>query len=503
MLSTILLPLVLCLTLLVLLLFFIRNLRTFKNPPLPPGPKGLPIIGNLHQFDSSILYLQLWQLSKKYGPIFSLQLGLRPAIVVSSPKLAKEVLKNHDLEFSGRPKLLGQQKLSYNGSEIAFSPYNEYWRQIRKICVVHIFSSKRVSSFSSIRNCEVKQMIKKISGHASSSGVTNLNELLMSLSSTIMCRVAFGRRYEDEGSEKSRFHVLLNELQAMMSTFFVSDYIPFTGWIDKLKGLHARLERNFKEFDKFYQEVIDEHMDPNRQQMEEHDMVDVLLQLKNDRSLSIDLTYDHIKGVLMDILVAGTDTTAATSVWAMTALIKNPRVMKKVQEEIRNVGGTKDFLDEDDVQKLSYFKAMIKETFRLYPPATLLVPRESNEECIIHGYRIPAKTILYVNAWVIHRDPESWKNPQEFIPERFLDSDVDFRGQDFQLIPFGTGRRSCPGLPMAVVILELVLANLLHSFDWELPQGMIKEDIDVQVLPGLTQHKKNDLCLCAKTRSHI
>ena len=166
MLSTILLPLVLCLTLLVLLLFFIRNLRTFKNPPLPPGPKGLPIIGNLHQFDSSILYLQLWQLSKKYGPIFSLQLGLRPAIVVSSPKLAKEVLKNHDLEFSGRPKLLGQQKLSYNGSEIAFSPYNEYWRQIRKICVVHIFSSKRVSSFSSIREFEVKQMIKKISGHA-------------------------------------------------------------------------------------------------------------------------------------------------------------------------------------------------------------------------------------------------------------------------------------------------------------------------------------------------
>ncbi|KAH1266466.1 Cytochrome P450 83B1 [Glycine max] len=148
--------------------------------------------------------------SKKYGPIFSLQLGLRPAIVVSSPKLAKEVLKKHDLEFSGRPKLLGQQKLSYNGSGIAFSSYNEYWIEIRKICVVHIFSSKRVSSFSSIREFEVKQMIKKISGHA-------------------FFGIAFGRRYEDEGSDKSRFHVLLNELQAMMSTFFVSDYIPFMG----------------------------------------------------------------------------------------------------------------------------------------------------------------------------------------------------------------------------------------------------------------------------------
>lgn len=294
-----LLPLVLCLTLPVFFLFFIQHLRAFKKPPLPPGPKGLPIIGNLHKLDNSILCMQLWHLSKKYGPIFSLQLGLRKTIVISSPKLAKEVLKNHDLEFSGRPKLLPQQKLSYNGSEIVFSPYNEYWREMRKICVAHIFSSKRVSSFSSIRKFEVKQMIKTISGHASSSGVTNLSELLISLSSTIICRVAFGRRYEDEGSERSRFHGLLNELQVLMGTFFISDFIPFTGWIDKLKGLHARLERNFKELDKFYQEVIDEHMDPNRQHAEEQDMVDVLLQLKNDRSLSIDLTYDHIKGVLM------------------------------------------------------------------------------------------------------------------------------------------------------------------------------------------------------------
>ncbi|KAK7390173.1 hypothetical protein VNO78_25472 [Psophocarpus tetragonolobus] len=281
-----------------------------------------------------------------------------------------------------------------------------------------------------------------------------------------------------------------------------ADYIPFTGWIDKLKGLHARLEQNFKELDEFYQEVIDDHMDPNRQHVKEQDMVDVLLQLENDHSLSIDLTDDHIKGVLMNILAAGTDTTAATSVWAMTALMKNPRVMKKVQEEIRNVGGTKEFLDEDDIQNLSYLKAMIKETLRLHLPSQLLVPRESNKECIINGYRIPAKTILYVNAWAIQRDPEIWKNPEEFYPERFLDSSIDFRGRDFELIPFGAGRRICPGMPMAIVTLELVLANLLHSFDWELPQGMVKEDIDIEVLPGITQHKKNHLYLRAKTKSH-
>jgi len=142
-------------------------------------------------------------------------------------------------------------------------------------------------------------MITKISGHASSSGVTNLSELLISLSSTLVCRIAFGRRYEDEGSEKSRFHELLNELQALMGTFFISDYIPLMGWVDKLRGLNARLEQNFKELDRFYQDVIDEHMDPNREYAYEKDMVDVLLHLKNDRSLPIDITFDHIKGVLM------------------------------------------------------------------------------------------------------------------------------------------------------------------------------------------------------------
>jgi len=183
-----------------------------NNPPFPPGPRGLPIIGNLHQLNTSALPLQLWKFSTKYGPIFSLKLGLRPAIVVSSPKLAKEVMKDHDLQFCGRPRLLGQQKLSYNGVDIAFSPYNSYWREMRKICVVHILSSIRVSNFSSIRHFEVKQMMEKISMHASSSKVTNLSDALVSLTSTIICRIAFGRRYCKRHMENSTVHTQTNSL---------------------------------------------------------------------------------------------------------------------------------------------------------------------------------------------------------------------------------------------------------------------------------------------------
>ncbi|XP_020204968.1 cytochrome P450 83B1 [Cajanus cajan] len=492
--------LIVCLVLPVFMFFF-QYLKTLKNRHRPPGPRGFPIIGNLHQLNNSDLYLQLWKLSKKYGPLFSLQLGLRQAIVVSSPELAKVVMKDHDLVFCGRPKLLGQQKLSYDGVDIAFSPYNSYWREIRKICVVHLLSSMRVSSFSSVRHFEVKQLIKKISMHASSSKATNLSEALMCLTSSIICRIAFGRRYEDEGTEKSRFHELFNECQAMMGIFFFSDFVPFLGWIDKLTGLHARLERNFKELDTFYQEVIDEHMDPNRKPPENEDLIDVLLQLKKQRSFSVDLENDHIKAVFMNMLVAATDTTAATTIWAMTLLLKHPRVMKKVQEEIRNLGGKKDFLDEDDTQKFPYFKAVIKETLRLHLPAPLLVPRETNEPCTIGDYEIPAKTLVYVNAWAIHRDSKAWKDPEEFLPERFLNNTTDFRGQDFEFIPFGAGRRICPGMTMAIASLDLILANLLRLFDWELPKGMKKEDIDTEVLPGIAQHKKNPLCVLAKFRS--
>ncbi|XP_058732813.1 cytochrome P450 71A1-like [Vicia villosa] len=173
--------------------------------------------------------------------------------------------------------------------------------------------------------------------------------------------------------------------------------------------------------------------------------------------------------------------------------------MNKLQEEIRNIGGKKDFLDENDIQNFPFLRAVIKETLRLYLPAPLLVPRESNENCIISGYNISAKTILYVNAWVIQRDSNVWKNSEEFYPERFLESSINFLGQDFELIPFGAGHRICPGLSLAVASIELILANLLYSFDWKLPHGLVKEDIDTEMLPGITQHKKNPLFLVAKS----
>jgi len=181
----------------------------------------------------------------------------------------------------------------------------------------------------------------------------------------------------------------------------------------------------------------------------------------------------------------------------MTGLMKNPRAMKKAQEEIRNLCGKKEFIDEDDIQKLVYLKAVIKETLRFYAPAPL-APRETSKGFILNGYKIEPKTSVFVNIWAIHRDPEAWEDPDEFYPERFLNNDIDFKGRDFELIPFGAGRRICPGLPLGIATVEMIIANLLNSFDWEMPGGMTKEDIDTEGLPGLSRHKKNHLCLVAK-----
>ncbi|XP_027173069.1 cytochrome P450 71A1-like [Coffea eugenioides] len=485
--------------LVILLLLPNKNKKPSRAHHSPPGPPRLPLIGNLHQIDPSCLHKYLWKLSQKYGPLMFMKLGSVPTLVISSARLAEEVMKNQDLIFCSRPKMLGLQKLAYNGLDIALAPYNQEWREMRKICVIHLLSAKRIQMFRPIREDEVSRVIGQISKRAASyDQVINLSETIVSLTSTMICRIAFGKRFDKEGHERRRFSSLLHEAQAMFVAFFFSDYFPSVGWIDKFTGTLSRLESTFQKFDSFYQELIDEHLNPNRPKSMDGDIIDLMLQLQQDGSTSFEITMDHIKAMLMNVFIAGTDTSAVTVIWAMTAMIKIPTVMKKLQAEIREIMGKKQMLDEDDVQKLPYLKAVVKETFRLYPAVPLLVPRETMGKCTIDGYEIQPKTLVYVNAWGIARDPEYWENPDEFLPERFLNSTIDLKGQDFHLTPFGAGRRGCLGYSMGLATVELVLANILHSFDWELPPGVKKEDIDTDALPGITMNKKTDLRLVAK-----
>lgn len=203
---------------------------------------------------------------------------------------------------------------------------------------------------------------------------------------------------------------------------------------------------------------------------------------------------------VQDMFAAGTDTTFIVLDWGMTELILHPEVLEKAQAEVRSVVGARKVVLESDLPQLDYMKAVIKETFRLHPPAPVLVPRESMEQVTIDGYDIPAKTRIFVNAWAIGRDPQSWEDPEAFKPERFLDSSIDFKGQDFELIPFGAGRRICPAMTFGTASVELALAQLLHSFDWELPPGVTAKDLDMTEIFGITMHRKAGLMVLAKPR---
>ncbi|KAL9447981.1 hypothetical protein AB3S75_015455 [Citrus x aurantiifolia] len=474
--------------------YFLHLQRKLINKPkttsalLPPGPRGLPLIGNLHQLESTNFHYQLWNLSKKYGPLMSLRLGLVQTVVVSSVKIANEALKTYDVEFSGRPALVGQQKLTYNGLDIVFAPYNDKWKEMRKICVAHLFNASRVRHFRPVREDEVARMIEEISSTSSASPspatvVINLSEHLMSLTNSVIFRVAFGKKFENKAGERSKFHSLLDETS--------------------LSGIISRLENNFKEFDAFYQQLIEEHADPNRPKDQVRgDIVDVLLQVQKDRGEDEvhGFTWDNIKAVLMNVFVGATGTSAAAMTWAMTNVVKNPRVMEKAQKEVRDLIGDKGFVDEDDLEKLPYIKAILKETFRLYPPVPI-IPRETTKSCVIDSYQVPAKTLVYLNGWAISRDPEVWERPDDFDPDRFIigdKSNIELIGQNnYELIPFGGGRRFCPGIHMGIATLELAIANLLYKFDWEMPAGMKIQDFDFDIAPGIFLHKKHPLSLVA------
>ncbi|XP_030940723.1 cytochrome P450 CYP736A12-like [Quercus lobata] len=474
---------------------FIHILLRPKNErKLPPGPWALPIIGNLHML-GDFPPRALQSLAKTYGPIMSLRLGHVPTIVVSSPQAAELFLKTHDTIFASRPKLQFTKYLAYGNTGLVFTEYGPDWRNIRKMCTLQLLTASKIESFAPMRKEEVGSLVQSLKNSAAAHEVVDLSRKVCELIEETSCRMIFGR----SGDDRLDLKAIIEETFCLTGAFNLADYVPYLGALD-LQGLTRRMKKVSRALDIVLENIIKEHENiPSGQQDRQMDFIDMLLSLMNQPMNRHDehayiLDRTKIKAIIIDMISGAYDTSAATIEWTFSELLRHPRVVKQVQAELEGVVGMNRMVEETDLANLTYLDMVVKESLRLHPIGPLLAPHESMEDIELNGYYIPKKSRIIINVWAIGRDPYVWSNNvEEFYPERFKNSNIDLKGRDFQLIPFGSGRRGCPGIHLGLTTIKYVLAQLLHCFQWALPSGTLPNDLDMTEKFGLSMRRAKHL----------
>ncbi|XP_062193936.1 cytochrome P450 71A1-like [Phragmites australis] len=470
---------------------------------LPPSPWRFPIIGNLHQI-GRLPHRSLRALAAAHGPVMLLRLGQVPAVIVSSADAAREVMQAQDHVFANRPSLAIPRRLLYGCADIAFAPHGPYWRGVRKMAVRHLLSPSRVRAYRTVREQEVEALVQRVQYESRGGGVVRLSELLSDFAKDVAGRIVLGLRAAGDDGWRARIDALLEECNVLLATFHVGDYIPCLSWVSAVDGTDARVRRAFERIDRILDEIVDDAGRRTGTGPDMHDdaFVHVLLSLqKESAGTEWRISRDNVKALLEDLFGAGTEATIIVLEWAMAELLRDKGAMQRLQHEVRQAARSNynSLITEQDLPAMRYLRAVIKETMRLHTPGPLLLPRESMQATrISERCDVPRNTMVIVNAWAIGRDPVAWESPEEFQPERFINSAVDFRGQHFQLIPFGAGRRMCPGVNLSMSVVELALANLMGRFDWALPKG--EPELDMEEAPGCTSRKRAPLRAVALQR---
>ncbi|KAE9610717.1 hypothetical protein Lal_00021233 [Lupinus albus] len=464
-----------------------------KSSKHAPGPYPLPIIGNIFEL-GKLPHQTLTKLSKTYGPIMSLKFGSVTAIVISSPQVAKEALQKNDQVFSFRPTPDTLRAHDHHIYSVAWMQPTADWRALRKACAIKVFSSRMLDSTQFLRQKKVQELMEYVkesckNGEALDIGKATFKTVLNSISNTL-----FSMDLAHYTSDKfQEFKEIICGITEEAGKPNYVDYFPILSLLDP-QGAHGRMKGYFGKLIKFFDGLIEERLQLRASQKESKackDVLDSVLELMLEDNSQI--TRLHVSHLFVDLFVAGIDTTSITIEWAMAELLRNPEKLKKVRKELQKVTSKGEQLQETHISNLPFLEAVIKETFRLHPPAAFLVPRMSGDNVELCGYMVPKHAQIMINAWAMGRDSTIWANPNEFIPERFLNNEIDFKGQYFELIPFGAGRRICPGLPLASKTVHTVLASLLCGYDWKLSDGGMGENMDMSEEYGLTLHKAQPL----------
>ncbi|GAB4843947.1 hypothetical protein Ancab_013911 [Ancistrocladus abbreviatus] len=390
--------------------FFLRLLVPKSHPPLPPGPKGWPVVGCLPLL-GTMPHVSLARLANRYGPIMYLRMGTCDVVVASSPDAAKAFLKTLDHSFTNRPLGAGPNYIAYNASDMVFADFGPRWKLLRKLANLHMLGATSFGDWAPLRHTE---------------------------------------------------------------------------------GIQGKMKRLHDKFDGLITKMLEDHMKTADQRKGNPDLFDIVMGITEETE-GVKLTMTNYKALLLNLFIAGTDTSSSTMEWAMAEMLKNPTILKHAQAEIDSVIGKNRRLEESDLPKLRYLQAICKETFRRHPVVPLSLPRVTSEACQVNGYYIPKNTRLFVNVWAIGQDPELWEGPLEFNPERFLTekgAKVEPWGNDFELIPFGSGRRICAGIRMGIAVVQYVIGTLVHCFEWKLIDGV---ELEMEEVFGLVLGKAQRL----------
>ncbi|CAN4118864.1 unnamed protein product [Withania somnifera] len=438
-------------------------------------------------------------LKQKYGPVLWLKLGTSTNIMaVQTAQAAAELFKNHDTSFADRPWVDVNSAHSYCQGSPSLARYGPFWRFQRRICTVELFVHKRIIETVPVRRKCVDNMLKWIEKAANSaekgSGI-EVTRFVFLASFNMLGNLILSKDLADpESVEALEFFNAMKGVMEWSGRTNISDIFPFLRKFD-LQSLRKKMTRDMGKAMEIASIFLKEREEERKKGAEKRkDFLDVLLDFEGTgKDEPAKLSEHEIKVFILEIFLAGSETTSSTVEWALTELLRHPETMDKVKTEISKVIGPNRKFEESDIDNLPYMQAVIKESLRLHPPLPFLIPRETIHDTKFMGYDVPKGTRVLVNTWAIGRDPECWDDPMSFKPERFLGSKVDVKGQHYELIPFGAGRRMCVGLPLGHRMMHFALGSLLHQFEWELPHGVSPESINMVESMGMTAIKRDSL----------
>uniref|UniRef100_A0ACD5YD06 Uncharacterized protein n=1 Tax=Avena sativa TaxID=4498 RepID=A0ACD5YD06_AVESA len=494
-----------------------------RRKRLPPSAWGLPVIGHLHLVRPPV-HRTFRDLAARLGPLMHIRLGSTHCVVASSANVACELIRSHEGKISERPLTAVARQFAYGSDGFAFAPYSPHWRFMKRLCMSELLGPRTVEQLRPIRRAGLVSLLQSVLVSSSARTAVDLTGALIRMSNTSIIRMMASTV---PGSVTEEAQALVKAVAELVGAFNVEDYISVCrGW--DLQGLGRRAADVHRRFDALLEDMI-RHKEDAREARRmrgdgggeptekkastataSKDLLDILLdKMEDETAAEVKLTRTKIKAFVIDVVTAGSDTSAAMIEWMLAELMNHPECLRKVRQEIDSVVGGDRIAGEGDVASLPYLQAAYKETLRLRPAAPI-AHRQSTEEMEVGGgYTVPAGTAVFINVWAIGRDPAYWEAPLEFRPERFMagggNEGLDPRGQHFQYLPFGSGRRGCPGMGLALQSVPAVVAALVQCFDWAVvvPGGAGDDKtavIDMEEGDGLVCARKHPLLLRASPR---